>query len=130
MVFMGMMVMMLTVYSFSGASAQADSANQLARSLRNHMLDAYNSVGDMSFEYKLPENLNGEDYSVEILDKSGTTGIIVRTSSGSRQVTGGASLSLPMHESSFGVLKDSGKELHHICIVRYLGEVYLERSTC
>jgi hypothetical protein len=131
MVFMGMMVMMLTIYSFVGAASQSESANQLARSLRNRILDTYNSVGDMSFEYGLPESLESEDYSIEVQDKEGNTaGIIVRTNSGPRQVSGGASLSLPMHKSSFGMLKDFNEELHYICIVRHLGEVYLERSMC
>jgi hypothetical protein len=131
LVFMGMMVMMLAAYRFTSGSAQAEAGNQLSQTLKNLMLDTYDSSGGMSFEYELPSALDGSDYSLEVLNKSGDTiGIITRTKSGILGVTGGASLSAPLSGKSFGMLKDFGQELHYICIVKYSGKIYLERSKC
>lgn len=130
-VFTGMTLMLLTAYSFISASGQSDGANQLSRSLRNGILDTYDSTSGMSFEYELPGSMNGEAYSLEILDKSGdTAGIIVRARSGVWEVTGGSSLAVPMSDSSFGVVKSQDEELHYICIVKDRGKVYIERSRC
>lgn len=130
-VFMGMMLVLLTAYSFVGASAQADSANRFSATMRNLVTDTYNSAGGMSFEYGLPGDINGEDYSIEILDKAGdTVGIITTTKSGYRDVTGGASLSIPLSDTSFGILKAFDEELHYICIVKHEGMIYLEKGKC
>ncbi len=131
LVFTGIMLMMLMVYSFASAGAQSDGANQVARDLKNLITDTYNSAGAMNLEHRLPDNIDGEDYSVEVLNKSGeTAGIIVRTHSGSREVVGGASLSIPMSHSSFGMLKLLGERSPYICITKYRGRIYLERSKC
>ncbi len=131
LVFMGMMLMMLTAYSFVSAGAQSDGANQVARDLKNLMTDTYNAAGTMNLEYRLPDSIDGADYSVEILNKSGdTAGIIVRTRSGSREVIGGASLSVPLSNGSFGMLKGFGEGLPHICIVKHRETIYMERSKC
>lgn len=131
LVFMGMMVMMLTTHSFAGAASQAESANGLAFALKNLMTDTYNSVGGMSFECELPPSIEGEDYSIEVLDKpGGMAGVIVRTRSGVMEVAGGSSLALPLSGGSFGVLKDWGQALPRICIVKHKGEIFLEGSGC
>jgi len=130
-VFMAMMAMMLSAYSFVGSSSQSDSANQLAANLKNLIFDTYNSAGGMSFEYKLPKSLDGEDYSIEIFDKEGDmVGIIVRTKSGLWELVGGSSLAIPLSERSFGTMKGLNEELHYICIVKHQGMIYLERSKC
>jgi len=131
MVFTGMMIMMLTAYAFVGNTSQSNAANQLSADLRNSILDTYNSVGGMSFEFNLPKSLNGQDYSIEILDKKGNTvAILIRTKSGSREVLGGASFAAPLSDMSFGMLKEFDQELHYICIVKYQNEIYLEKSEC
>lgn len=131
LVFMGMMLMMFTAYGFAGGSAQADSANQLSQSLKNLILDTYDSASGMSFEYALPKNLDGENYSIEILNKSGdTVGITTKTRRGSSDVFGATSLSVPLSKRSFGVIKGFGQELPYACIVKYKGVVYVERSKC
>lgn len=130
LVFMGVMLMMLTAYTFVSASAQSDGANQVSRTLKNLVLDTYNSVGEMSLEYKMPENIDGQPYSVEVLDKGNTIGIITRTSSGPMDLIGGSSLEVPLSNLSFGTLKGFHDRLHYICIVKHNGKVYLERSRC
>lgn len=130
-IFMGMMLMLLATYGFVSASEQADGANQLSHSLRNLILDTYDSSSDMTFEYELPPSINGEDYSMEILDKGGhMVGIITRTKSGVLDVTGGSSFAAPLSNNSFGMLKEPNGELHYICITKSSGEVYLIRSEC
>jgi len=130
-IFTGMMLMLLTAYGFVSASEQADAANQLSRSLRNLILDTYDSSSDMVFEYDLPRSINGEDYSVEILDKGGhMVGIITRTKSGILDVVGGSSFATPLSNNSFGILKQSNSDLHYICIVKDDGKVYLVGSGC
>ncbi len=131
MVFMGMMAMMLTAYSFSSAGAQAQAGNQLAQTLKNLVLDTYDSTGGMSFEYELPASLDGVDYSLGILNKSGSSvGIIVKTKNGAFDVIGGTSFSVPLSDSSFGPIKKFGEELHYICITKYSGTIYITRSRC
>jgi hypothetical protein len=119
--------MFLTAYGFVSATLQSDGANQVARQLKNLILDTYDSVGGMSFEWELPPSINGEQYSIEILDKkTNVIGIIVSTESGKR---GGSSISIPLSGHSFGTLKT----MHYdgsICITNYLGEIYLETSKC
>jgi hypothetical protein len=126
-VFMGVMIMLLSAQSFVGSAMQADKANKLAQDLRDNILDTYNSVGGMTFEYVLPESLGGQDYIIEVLDKSeNLVGIIVRSKNGVSDVSGGASFSVPLSESSFGIIE----KLHYICIIKFEGKVYLERSRC
>lgn len=130
-VFMGMMLMLLTAYSFVSASEQSDAANQLSRSLRNLLLDTYNSASGMSFEYELPKRLNGDDYSLEILNKSGDmVGIITRVKGGVWEMMGGSSTAVPLSNASFGVLKEFDDELSYICIVKDDKKIYIERSQC
>lgn len=129
--FMGMMLMMMSAYSFVSASGQSGAANQVAQSLRNSITDTYNSAGGMSFEHELPPDLNGQAYSLEALDKGGDmVGIIVRVKSGVWEVSGGSSVAIPLSKGSFGVLKSFDSELHYICIVKDDGMIYLERSRC
>lgn len=130
-VFAGMMLMLLTAYSFVSASEQSSAANQLSRNLRNLILDTYSSGSGMAFEYELPNTVNGEDYSVEILNKSGNmAGVITRARSGVWEVTGGSSFAVPLSNTSFGVLKPFGSELHYICIVKDERRIYIEGSRC
>ena len=128
--FMGMIVMMLTAYTFVSASAQAEGANQVSRTLKNLILDTYNSVGEMSLEYEIPGSIDGRPYSVEVLDKGDAVGIITRTRSGPVDLIGGSSLEVPLSNLSFGTLKGSHDGLHYICIVKHNGKIYLERSRC
>lgn len=131
LVFMGIMLMLLSTYSVMGNSQQSDAANQLSRELKNLMLDAYDSAGDMNFEYALSKSLNGEDYSVEVLDKEGDmVGVVTRTKSGTWGATGGSSLSVRLSEGSFGLLKDYGQWPVYICITKHGDMLYLERSKC
>jgi|GEM_PF-1414572 len=131
MVFMGIMLMLMTAYGFSASSSQAQAANQLSQTLKFLILDTYDSLGDMSFEYMLPERLAGEDYSVEVLDKEAdTAGIVTKTKSGVFEVSGGASLSVPLYNSSFGLLRDYGEGGKTVCIVKHDGVIYLEHSPC
>jgi len=126
LVFMGMMIMILTAYSYTTASCTSQAANQLSQELKNLILDVYDSPGGMSFEHELPPSLEGEAYSVEIVNKSGdTVGIITRT----RKRMGGSSLSVPLSKGSFGVL-EPGKQLHYICIVKHNGTIYIGGSRC
>ena len=131
MIFTAMFIIMLTAYGFVGSSAQAERANELARSLKDNILDTYNSIGEMSLEQRLPKTLNSENYSVEILDKEGDmAAILVQSKSGNWQISGASSLTVPLSERSFGILKKTEQQLSHICIVKYQGKIYLERSRC
>jgi hypothetical protein len=128
---MGVMVMLLTAYSFTGSAMQADKAAALARDLRDNMMDTYNSAGDMTFEYMLPEYLNGQEYSIELLNKeSELVGIIVTSQNGVTAVSGASSFSLPLYDASFGLLKASAERLQYICIIKSGGQLFLEKSRC
>ncbi len=130
LVFMGMMLMLLTAYSFTSSTAQADGASRVSRDIRNLILDTYNSAGGMAFEYELPGGIGGEDYSIRVVDADGTAGIITNTTSGSRAVLGGATLAVPLSAGSYGTLKGFGDDITHLCMVKHGGIVYLERSKC
>ncbi len=130
MVFMGVMVMMLTAYSFIGSSMRASEATRLAQSIRNTALDTYNSAGAMSFEYALPQSLGGEPYSIELLDKGTIAAILVEAKSGYRDVFGAASLGVPFSEASFGMLKPMGTAPASLCITKHEGLLYIETSRC
>ncbi len=129
-VFMGMMLAMLAAYACAGAAEQARAAAQVSSGLRGAILDVYASSGGMSFDYTLPATVNGEDYSIEILDKPGDmAGVITRTKSGAIEVSGGASLAAPLSGSSFGVARRPGGP-RDLCITKHLGAVYVESSRC
>ncbi len=123
--------MMLTAYGFSASSGQVSAASQVSQTLKNLILDTYDSISGMTFEYELPENIEGEDYSIEVLDKNGdAVGIVTKTLSGHREVAGASSLSAPLSNTSFGVLKGFGQDLHYICMTKYLSKIYIEGSRC
>ncbi len=130
-VFMAMMLMFLAAYSYASATTDASGANKLSASIRDLLSDTYNSVGGMSFSYELPGQIGGIDYSLEIINKSGgTIGIIARSKSGAFEITGGASLSAPLSEASFGELKSYGSGLIWICITKSDGKLIVEKSKC
>jgi len=131
LVFAAMMLMLMAAYSFASASEQSDEANGIARALRNSISDTYNSIGGMSFEHELPQAINGQAYSMEVLNKSGgTIGIIVRVRSGIWEVLGGSSMSVSLSDGSFGTLKGFGDGLSHLCIVKGGSVIFIERSRC
>lgn len=130
LIFMGMMLAMLAAYAYAGAAEQARAASQVSSGLRGVILDVYDSSGGMSFDYELPSSVNGEAYSIELLDKPGEmAGIITRTKSGAIDVSGGASLAARLAKSSFGVIKGPDGP-QSLCVTKYRGVVYVESSKC
>jgi hypothetical protein len=130
-VFLGIMAMMLTAYTFAAASEQADSANELARHLKNLMMDTYNSVGDMDVEFTLPSSLDGENFTIELFDKPGDRiGIIVKTFRGERELFGASSLALPLSNSSYLTIVQFNRTQQNLCVVKYGGKLHLQNSKC
>ncbi|MBN2517289.1 MAG: hypothetical protein JXB14_00430 [Candidatus Altiarchaeota archaeon] len=130
LVFFGMLMILLLAYGYIASSTQADSSNQVSRDLRDILLDVYNSPDGLSFEYQIPETIDGEPYELEILNLTGdTVGIIARSNRGSMHLLGGASIALPLSDSSFRMVGGMNESVY-LCITKHGGAIYIEKSKC
>lgn len=97
--FFAVLSIMVSMYNQIDGINRSDTANQISKQLADTIVQVYSGSSGMKTIFELPAVLNGEEYTMKIINKSDASGQkygILISASGDELIKGGSSFTVPL----------------------------------